>query len=173
MSSTITVNLVNEDKDILDVKGLGYMLGDEWHFWWDKKEDEVLPSKVYLSEKFFKSIQNTASPIDFDSFMELTATGGALASDVYAWILVRIFNIKKPVRISFSQLHEQFGSEYSRERAFKPKLAQAIKKIKSFHPELKLEISDSSSPMGFRGIVLFPSKKQIKNSTNKEISNIK
>ena len=94
--------------------------------------------------------------------MYLTATAGALASDVYMWLVTKIYKLKTPVRISFSQLHKQFGSEYNRERNFKPKFIEVIDKIKKIYPDLNIGFVGVGKN---QGIILFPSKKKIESKS--------
>ena len=161
-TATVSVTAIVENENILGIGDLGYRIGAKSEFWWDKKDNELLPSKIVISQEYFESIQNSANPIDFEKYMYLTATAGALASDVYMWLVTKIYKLKTPVRISFSQLHKQFGSEYNRERNFKPKFIEVIDKIKKIYPDLNIGFVGVGKN---QGIILFPSKKKIESKS--------
>ncbi len=67
----------------------------------------------------------------------------------------------KEVRIALSSLQEQFGSEYTRQRAFKAALAEALEKVREVFPALDYELERSHLVLReSRGRKAFPTREE-------------
>ena len=113
----------------------------EGRFWWDFKNPEqggLFESEIILGEVFFEAI--TAAPVPVDMRALLPLKKSPLAIDVYTWSTYRLHTMQRAghrqIKISLSDLKEQFGSEYGRVRDFKAAFADALEKVQQVFPAL-------------------------------------
>ena len=116
-------------------------VADEGDFWWDYKAPDqttIFESQIELGEKFFKAITAAPVPIDLRALIPLKQS--PLAIDLYTWSTYRLHTMQraghKQIKISLSDLQEQFGSEYTRQRAFKAAFGDALEKVQQVFPAL-------------------------------------
>ena len=86
-------------------------IAESGEFWWNpaKPDQPVLwDSKIRLSEPFFNEIINHPVPIDMNTLKALKRC--ALGLDLYLWITYRTFSLRAPLRLSWRQLYQQFGT---------------------------------------------------------------
>jgi hypothetical protein len=97
------------------------------------------PGVLRLSDRFFESLSASAVPLDPRALAALSHS--ALALDCYAWMAQRLHRIEKPagVKLSWSNLAEQFGSEYADRRNFKRKFRVALREALALYPDAKVE----------------------------------
>jgi hypothetical protein len=72
-------------------------------------------------------------PLDQRAYRALS--GSALAMDAYTWLAHRMWRIDKSVDITWAALHRDFGQEYKRQRDFKKKFTEALKKAQGVYPQ--------------------------------------
>ncbi len=135
---------VSTDHPTLDtVTNRKFTIANEWTLWWTPKDatiEGMLPNTVTLTEEFFYDIQHHALPVDMAHLAELRGQGGGgLPIDIYIWLSRYAFLAKRTGRPTWSQLANQFGSQYTRERDFKVKFRQALKKVVAVWPEFKVQ----------------------------------
>lgn len=73
--------------------------------------------------------------------------------DMYAWSTHKIYSLNRSSKASFiswAQLRDQFGTDYSRMTDFKRKAAQALVKVQLVYPALRVTETDT-------GLLLKPS----------------
>lgn len=110
---------------------------------WDERfpgQEALWESYIQLGDDFFKAI--TASPVPVDMRALRVLKNSPLALDLYAWATYTAYQTQKTGKersISWSQLHEQFGSEYKKLEEFSRKAWQALLKIQIVYPELNVE----------------------------------
>lgn len=116
-------------------------VADEGNFWWDYHEPDqtaIFESHIELGEKFFKAI--TAAPVPLDLRALIPLKQSPLAIDLYTWATYRLFTMQRKgdaqIIISFEQLSEQFGTEYTRLRDFKAAFGEAMAKVQQVFPSL-------------------------------------
>lgn len=119
---------------------------------------------LVLSKDFFDDIVNNPVPLDLNVLNAVRKS--PLAMDVYTWLVYRSFGIyvtgNQPVKISWSDLQKQFGSNYGvsitdaltseeilkkENRAlinFRSSFLEALKKLQTYHPDLNRIISTDS-----------------------------
>ncbi len=132
-----------------------FSIANEWKLWWTPKDADhegMLPNTVTLTEDFFYDIQHHALPVDMAHLAELRGKGGGgLPIDIYIWLSRRAHLAKRTGRVTWSQLADQFGSQYARERDFKVKFREALGKVVAVWPEFKVQEYE-------HGLLLSPSK---------------
>lgn len=108
--------------------------------WWDAKYPEqssLFDSYVVLTQEFFNEIQ--AHPVPVDLGIVNAIKKSPLALDLYTWLTHRVSYLKKTTPISWSQLGEQLGAEYNNPDELARKAKDALRKIYTLWPELRIE----------------------------------
>jgi hypothetical protein len=86
----------------------------DWDLWWDPKEPEqaaLWESTLTVGERLYKEVVN--HPVPFDMRVMREVKQSPLAIDLYLFLTYRLSYLKKPTAISWRQLHDQFGADYS------------------------------------------------------------
>lgn len=129
------------------------------NLWWDPKNPEqatLFESSLLLGEEFFNEVTKYPVPIDMDALKALKKSPMAL--DIYCWLTYRMSYLSKYTTIPWGALQIQFGSDYSRERDFKRKFLESLKKVSIIYSSVNVDYSQD-------GLILKPSKTHI--SSNK------
>jgi len=105
-------------------------------------------SIIEFSEGFFELLRETPVPLDLRVVQALRQNLFAL--DIYCWLAHRLFYLKKPTRIPWLGLKEQFGSSYLETRVFRFHFRKALTKALDFYREAKVEDTGSH-------LILYPS----------------
>jgi len=77
-----------------------------------------------------------------------------LALDLYCWLTYRMSYLRKDTVIPWQSLQAQFGADYSRERDFKAKFSESLRKVLTVYPAAKAQPSGN-------GLLLSPSRTHI------------
>lgn len=144
-----SISAVYQDGPAFSV--MNQTVADHATFWWDAKSPEQVGlwnSNVVLSEQFFKEIIENPVPIDMRAVKALKQSSMAL--DIYTWLTYRVSYLKKPTLIPWVGLAMQFGSDYSRLRAFKEAFLVELKKVVLVYPQVNVEPTE-------RGLLIRPS----------------
>ena len=112
-------------------------------------------SEITLSEKFYEYIINKSVPFDFK--LRSAIKQSSLTLDVYLWLTYRTFSLKRPGFISWTQLHNQMGSQYANINNFRDKFLKSLAEIQLIYPDLKTEREKG-------GLCLFPSISHIRSA---------
>lgn len=113
-------------------------------------------SQITLSNELYKQLEK-AVPIDKDAFDYLRETSKSpLAIDIYLWLCLRLYGRSKPSRITWKQLHQQFGSQ-ANIRRFKITFREALEKAKEVYPEARILEYKAKTSSGFHGFHIYPS----------------
>ena len=119
------------------------LVADRAAFWWNERkpaESSLWNSKIRLGEDLFNEIINHPVPLDLNTLMALKRC--ALGLDLYLWLTYRTFALRAPLRLTWRQVYQQFGShpdKSSDKRTvlnFRRKILRELKKIKLSWPEL-------------------------------------
>ncbi len=96
------------------------------NLWWSDRHDgnAPFPSTIRLTAEYAASIRHRAVPIDLRALRNLQhANAGALAIDLYYWLVRRIFTLNAGRRssalVTWQQLASQTGGQYASVRDFK------------------------------------------------------
>ena len=104
----------------------------------DSRQRVLWPSTIDLDPKYFESLQAHAVPLDYTHLAALSHS--AMALDVYAWLAQRIHRVQ-PNRAAFIpwvSLHQQFGADYTRIRAFRSAFKVALKQVHTVYRQARI-----------------------------------
>lgn len=135
-------------------------VADEYDLWWDPKRPDqaaLWDSKIVLGEKLFNAILDDPFPVDMRILKEIKRS--PLGIDLYTMLTYRVSYLRKPVAITWRQLHAQFGADYADDKNGMDNFTRAVKreleKIGLAWPELIYE-----TPRG--RLLLHPSTPSVK-----------
>ncbi len=113
------------------------------------------PGVLELSERFYSTLVEHAVPLDPRSLAALRHS--SLALDIYAWLTQRLCRIKSPtgVRLSWSNLREQFGQEYLVGKDFKREFRHALRQVVTVYPDARVAEVPG-------GLLLYPSRPPVR-----------
>jgi hypothetical protein len=143
---------------------------EEARLWWDDPEHAASAGKragqggigngssLMLSPVLFHSILERSAPLATYAIKQLRKSPMDL--DVYAWLVHRLFHLKHPSMVSWSQLSDQFGHNYSLPRKFRQFFLDSLKRVSVVYPQAKLKVSDA-------GILLLPSRPHLASAVAK------
>lgn len=131
----------------LDIKNALFV--DEARLWWDAEDGVGQGSSLVLSSTLFQSILERSAPLSTNAIKSLRKSPMDL--DVYAWLVHRLFHLKSPSQVTWSQLSDQFGHGYSELRKFKKFFLDSLKRVQGVYPDAKLRVNDT-------GVLLLPSR---------------
>ena len=103
-----TVQLIYEDEH--GKATVNSLIADSTAFWWNPKRPEestLWESKIELSEKFFNEIIRHPVPLNMNTLTALKRC--SLGLDLYLWLTYRMFTLKRPLRLTWRQMYQQFG----------------------------------------------------------------
>ena len=112
-------------------------------FWWNERKPDELSlweSKIELGEDLFNEIISHPVPLNMNTLKALKRS--PLGLDLYLWLVYRTFPLRAPLRLTWRQLYQQFGSDPDRalyKRTvlnFRMDCLRELKKIKLAWPEL-------------------------------------
>jgi len=108
------------------------------------------PGVLELSTEFYETLLEHAVPLDRRALNALKHS--ALCLDIYCWLAHRLHRVSKRegVKLSWENLHFQFGQEYIDRKKFKKKFKIALHQVLAVYPTAKIESV-------YGGILLKPS----------------
>ena len=136
-----TVSLIYQDE--CGETAVNSVVARRTEFWWnERKPDEcsLWESKIELGEDLFNEIISHPVPLNMNTLTALKRS--TLGLDLYLWLNYRTFALKRPQRVTWKQLYQQFGahpakaSDNNTVQAFRYKVLRELKKIKMAWPEL-------------------------------------
>lgn len=133
----------------------GFRIADEAHLWWDPKhphQADLWQSSVTLGNKFYQELISHPVPIDLRALKALRRS--PLALDLYCWLTYRMSYLRKDTVIPWVALQAQLGADYSRDRDFKIKFIESLRKVLTVYSEAKVS-------SGNNGLYLKPSRPHI------------
>ena len=120
---------------------------------WNHVEDSVDldPGVIELTPKFFESLREQAVPLDPRALAALQKS--ALSLDLYTWLSHRLHRVTRLTgdRVTWANLREQFGQEYTASKTFKRNVLSGLRAVKAVYPDARLDEVRG-------GFVLLPSK---------------
>lgn len=129
------------------------VLADYAEYFWDPihpEQQSLWNSRVVLSDKFHQVLLAAPVPLDWRVLKGIKRSPMAL--DLYMWLSYRMFTLRKPQKIRWETLSQQFGSEYERVIDFRRKVRTNYQKIKAIWQTLNVDLSNDEA------IELRPSK---------------
>jgi Plasmid encoded RepA protein len=120
---------------------------------WNALEDanSLDDGVIELTTKFYESLIESAVPLDPRALACLQ--GSSLALDIYTWLSHRLHRVSRMTgdRVTWSNLADQFGQEYSEIKDFKKTFQKALVSVRAVYPDARLEEMRG-------GYILLPSK---------------
>jgi hypothetical protein len=128
------------------------LFASEARLWWDDAEGVGQGSSLVLSPVLYESIIERSAPLSTHAIRQLRKSPMDL--DVYAWLVHRLFTLRKPSSLSWAQLSGQFGHSYGEIRYFRRFFGESLQRVLKVYPEARLKWTDS-------GLMLLPSRPHI------------
>lgn len=94
-------------------------------------------AELQLSDEFFRDLIKHAVPLSGNAIRALS--GSALALDAYALLSYRLHALERPTPLTWEQLREQIGQEYTNAKDFKKELLPAMQAALAVYPSAKVE----------------------------------
>ena len=114
----------------------------------DDHQGELWSETVRLSPEFYESLINHPVPVSEQAIQVLQ--NSSLSMDIYIWLSYRLRSLAKPMTVSWSALHNQFGPEYATTKSFRERFIKNLKEALCVYPDAKLDMTSL-------GVVLYPS----------------
>lgn len=111
------------------------------HFeaWKSPREGGCWLKELELSQQFYQTLRDSPVPLDPRALVALSHS--SLALDIYAFLAYRLWRVNRPsgVKLSWENLRDQFGQEYSNPKDFKKTFRIALLSALTAYPEAKVE----------------------------------
>ena len=114
----------------------------------DRRQRALWQDSVRLDDGFWRSLREHPVPVREEAVRAIGAR--SLALDVYIWLAYRLHALNRPVAITWTAVHAQFGAGFKAARQLKPTFKEALGLALAVYPEARIEIDVS-------GVVLHPS----------------
>jgi hypothetical protein len=125
--------------------------------WWDPLQPDNTEKwhsgYIVLGYEFFQEIIDRPIPLDLRVMQAIKQS--PLALDIYAWLTYRMSYLKKETLIPWASLRLQFGSDYTRPRAFKAHFIQQLTVVKALYSHARFSTESEG------GLTLYPSRPQV------------
>lgn len=134
----------------------GFRIADETQLWWDPKspdQADLWQSTVTLGQKFYQELIDHPVPVDMRALKALRRS--PLALDLYCWLTYRMSYLRKDTVVPWASLQAQFGADYKRERDFKYKFCDTLRKVLTVYPAAQAMPANG-------GLLIKPSRTHIK-----------
>lgn len=105
----------------------------------DSAQQTLWPGVLELSQEFFDTLTNHAVPLDYRALSAIKHS--ALALDIYTWLAHRLCRVNRAegVMLSWENLREQFGQEYSNSKDFKREFKAVLRQVWLVYPDANVE----------------------------------
>lgn len=124
------------------VKTKSFVPIEEFELWLSDNHAQrsLWPSTLTFSPTMFDSLQRHALPVNVHAVRSFA--GSARKLDLYFWLGYRLYNIERPLHISWKALGEQFGNGFARQRDFQRQMAEEIGHLKEVFPKLPIKLTE-------------------------------
>lgn len=154
--STMNIEDLRSEKDRWAVSGANFNVTSRYDLWFSRQDtlgqQPLLGSTITLSEDFYQSVIEAPVPLRPEALRALS--GSPMRLDLYTWLIYRLFNLQRPSTVSWSQLANQFGSDYAVQRQFKAAFEKNLREVRILYPQANLTVMNS-------GLRLMPSAPHI------------
>lgn len=158
--ATFHITFVGDDlgPDEDRIKSQGARLSEDIDLWTMRKELSTTKESTIVLSPLFMRMMERAVPIKLSSWHYLMqASKSPTCLDVYLWLCSRLYRVEGHSRVTWNQLHDQFGSTAPMKR-FKQQFREALQVALQVYPEAQIRESKGTSRTGgFHGFHLFPS----------------
>ena len=118
----------------------------------DAAQGSLWEDRVVLDETFYMALRDHPVPLLEAAIRQLRDR--LMSLDIYVWLAWRCHQLGRPTPISWTALHNQFGSGYKAVRQFKPRFVEALAAAAAAYPEARIDIEEP-------GIILNPTRPPI------------
>lgn len=110
--------------------------------WLPENPDQRMlwPSTLTFSLDFYQTLAEHALPVNVEAVKAFSNSPRKL--DILFWLGYRMKNLRKPLRISWAALVEQFGQGYARQRDFVADFTQEIGQVSKVFPRLPISVGE-------------------------------
>ena len=118
-------------------------VADRTELWWNPKrpDDRTLwESSIRLGEEFSNEVIRNPVPLDLNILHAVKRS--PLGLDLYLWLTYKTFALKRPLRLTWPKLYQQFGADPAKANDartvdyFRSDCLRELKKIKTAWPDL-------------------------------------
>lgn len=110
------------------------LFAEEARLWGDATAGEG--SSILLSTPLFESMLERSAPLAFDAIRALRKS--PLDLDIYAWLVYRLYHLRRPLLIPWSELSLQFGHGYTRLRDFREFFQKSLARVLDVYPDARV-----------------------------------
>ncbi len=104
----------------------------------DPRQRSLWANEIRFSPRFFESLKQHAVPLDLRAIKALRHSARGL--DVYAWLVNRLWRLKKPTKVRWTSLKWQFGQPEQELQSFKRAFRTALKQALVVYPQARVEV---------------------------------
>lgn len=109
--------------------------------WWEPVDEKNLADNLAngyleLTEAMFEAMLHHGVPLDKRILRQMRSP---LGFDMYCWLARKTYGLKQPVVLSWKQLHEQLGANYSNMTNFANKVKAVLDQLRVLWPDLDIE----------------------------------
>ena len=108
-------------------------------------------STIQFHQEFYDNLTKHALPVDIRAARAVA--GSARKLDLLFWIGYRMNGLSRQLRLTWDNVHKQFGSDNANIRSFKQEFRKDISHIQELFPKLRIQLDDN-------GLVMFPTDAQ-------------
>jgi hypothetical protein len=138
----VSVRARTTDKATHHDAGAGFHIASRYSLWWDESDGaKATPHANYIeiSAEFARLIDKRY-PIDIRLVRAIAlpqsagGRGACLALDLYLWLAQRCYRLQRPLELTWQQLAEQLGADYSRTADLARKLRGVLPGVLALYP---------------------------------------
>ncbi len=118
----------------------------------DDRQQNLWSESVVLSDTFFRELRDHAVPLSEEAIAQIN--NNSFSIDIYIWLAYRLHSLSGPQPITWSSLHEQFGTGYSRLRDFRKRFTDSLNLALAVYQDAVVDIHEE-------GVTLHPSRPPI------------
>lgn len=157
-----TISSLEEIGDEKKLTHSSFLIAEESKLWMIGADiSETQASEITLSPTLFQQLED-AVPIDAKTYGDLLKCHKSpLVLDIYAWLCLRLYKRNGISRVSWNQLHEQFGSSGDLKH-FKQTFREALATVLESYPGARIEEQNTGKRRkGFRGFIIYPAPRAL------------
>lgn len=116
-----------------------FQVAHQSQLWWDPKSSDqqsLRENRIELNHHFFSEITYKAVPLDLRVLKVLKSA--PIGLDLYMFLSWRVFNLRKPVYISWESLHDQLGGQYVDIKVFARDCRRHLRRIQAIWLKINL-----------------------------------
>jgi hypothetical protein len=107
----------------------------------DPDQKTLWSTKLYLDQDFFQSLKEHALPVNIKILRAFAHSAKQI--DMILWLAYRLRSVKKPYRLTWGTLQQQFGADVrSRSRKFRQSFREDLASILEVFPDLPIRLSE-------------------------------